>query len=320
MQLGAHIPVMPNQVLDGLAVRPGRRYCDATVGLGGHTEQILQRSAPDGEVVAIDRDPAALERSKRRLAPFAGRVRFCQGNFADVVSILKGQGLVPVDGLLLDLGVSSLQLDAAERGFSFSADGPLDMRMDPTQGQSASELIAQLSEAELARVIRDYGEQPASRAIARAIKRAHTSGELQGTSDLARVVASAVTARTRHSRRGRQQRSKIHPATRTFMALRMAVNDELGSLHRLLDTFTEAIRPGGRVAVITFHSLEDRAVKRRFVRLADPCTCPPSLPVCCCNEQPRLSLVTRRPLRPDEAEVAANPRARSGKLRVAERI
>jgi 16S rRNA (cytosine1402-N4)-methyltransferase len=318
VQLDAHIPVMPNQVLDGLAVRPGLRYCDATLGLGGHTEQILQRSAPDGEVVAIDRDPAALERSKRRLAPFGGRVRFCQGNFADVVSILEDLGLVPVDGLLLDLGVSSLQLDQAERGFSFSADGPLDMRMDPTQGQSASELIAQLSEAELARVIRDYGEQPASRAIARAIKRAHTSGELQGTSDLARVVASVVRSRARRGRRGR--RSKIHPATRTFMALRMAVNDELGSLHRLLDTFTEAIRPGGRVAVITFHSLEDRAVKRRFVNLADPCTCPPSLPVCCCNKQPQLSLVTRRPLRPEEAEVEANPRARSSKLRVAERI
>jgi len=310
-----HIPVMPAQVLDGLAVRPGRRYCDATVGLGGHTEQILELSAPDGEVVAIDRDAAALEHSRQRLAPYAGRVRFCQGNFADVVSILKGLGLVPVDGLLLDLGVSSLQLDAAQRGFSFSADGPLDMRMDPAQGQSASELIAGLSEGELARVIRDYGEQPASRAIARAIKRAQGSGELQGTSDLARVVSATVGGRVKRGRR-----SKIHPATRTFMALRMAVNDELGSLHRLLDTFTEAIRPGGRIAVITFHSLEDRAVKQRFVRMANPCTCPPTLPVCCCGKQPRLALVTRRPLRPDEAEVEANPRARSGKLRVAQRI
>jgi 16S rRNA (cytosine1402-N4)-methyltransferase len=296
---------MVQQVLDALRVTPGGRYCDATVGLGGHASHLLQHSAPDGQLVGLDRDPEAIRACRDRLEPFGNRATLYQGNFAQVVDILKQLGLVPVDGLLLDLGVSSYQLDTPRRGFSFVADGPLDMRMDP----GGSITGARLSPDELARVIREYGEERASKKIARAIKQAHESGELKGTADLARVVAAVV--RSQPSRK----RSKIHPATRSFMALRMKVNDELGCLHRFLDTFTEALRPGGRVAVISFHSLEDRAVKQRFATLAHPCTCPPDLPVCGCGKQPQVSIVTRRP-----HELSKNPRARSARLRVAERL
>jgi 16S rRNA (cytosine1402-N4)-methyltransferase len=222
--------------------------------------------------------------------------------------------MIPVDGLLVDLGISSSQIDRADRGFSFAEDGPLDMRMDQCSGPRAVDLIARLTEEQLAEVIREFGEEPSSRRIARAIKTAQASGELDGTRALAEVVTSAL--RGRPPRRG----SHIHPATRTFMALRMAVNDELGSLHRFLDTFTEALRPGGRVAIISFHSMEDRAVKRRFAEMADPCTCPPRLPVCACGLKPSLSVITRRPLRPAGDELERNPRARSARLRIAEKL
>lgn len=305
---------MSDEVLAALRVAPGGRFCDGTLGGAGHARRILERSAPDGWLFGIDRDPAALARGRERLAPFGERVILRQGNFADVVTLLSDAGMVPVDGVLVDLGVSSFQLDQAERGFSFSADGPLDMRMDPGEGRTAAELIAKLSEHELARLIKEYGEEPASRRIARAIKQAMEGGALRGTADLARVVSGVVGAG------GARRQGAIHPATRTFMALRMAVNDELGSLHRFLDTFTEALRPGGRVAVIAFHSLEDRAVKQAFSRLANPCTCPPGLPVCVCGRKPSLSLVTRRPLRPSREEQQGNPRSRSARLRVAERV
>lgn len=309
-----HIPVMMEEVLDALCVRAGGCYCDGTLGGAGHARGILQRSAPDGRLIGVDRDARAIDRGRQRLAEFGERVTLCQGNFADVVSILGRLGIVPVDGLLVDLGVSSFQLEDAARGFAFSADGPLDMRMDGDSGSTAAELIAALSEHELARLIREYGEEPSSRKIAREIKRAMEGGDLRGTADLARVVTAAVGGRRP------RRRSTIHPATRTFMALRMAVNDELGALDRFLATFTEALRPGGRVAVIAFHSLEDRAVKQAFARLANPCTCPPSLPVCACGREPLVSLITRRPLRPSREEQATNPRSRSARLRVAERV
>lgn len=302
---------MAEEVLEALGVAPGRSYCDATVGGGGHARQILERGAPDGRLLGLDRDPHALRRSAEVLAPFGERVTLCQGSFGDVLEILSRLGMTAVDGFLLDLGVSSHQLDTPERGFSLSADGPLDMRMDPSSRPSAAELIASLSEEDLARVIREYGEEPSSRRIARAIKRAESRGQLAGTADLKRAVLEGIGPR-------QARQSKIHPATRTFMALRMAVNDELGALQRFLDTFTEALRPGGRVAVISFHSLEDRLVKECFARLAHPCVCPPGLPVCGCGRRPRARAITRRPLRPSAAEVAANPRARSAKLRAIE--
>ena len=305
-----HKPVMAQQVKELLQVEPGKLFCDGTVGGGGHARVILEASTPDGRLVGLDRDPAALARNQHVLASFGDRITLTQGNFADVVQILTDLGLAPVDGLLLDLGVSSHQLDTADRGFSFRQDGPLDMRMDTTAGSSAREFLEEISEAELAWVIRSYGEERASRRVARAIKKALGLGELKGTADLARVVSSAVP--------GFRKGKRIHPATRTFQALRMAVNDEMGSLERFLETFDQVLRPGGRVAVIAFHSLEDRAVKRRFVKLANPCTCPPGLPMCACGLQPSVSVLTKKPVRPDEGEVAENPRARSARLRAVE--
>ena len=302
---------MVSEVLELLEVRAGKRYCDATVGGAGHARAILERSAPDGELVGVDRDPAALGASREALGPFGERATLCHGSFADLVEILSRLGLRPVDGVLVDLGVSSHQLDTAARGFSLALDGPLDMRMDPGEGQTAAELIASLSEAELARVLRELGEEPASRRIARAIKDAERKGALGSTRALAETVSGAVGG---HRPRG----GRIHPATRTFMALRIAVNDELGALRRFLDTFSEALKPGGRVAVISFHSLEDRAVKQRFARLSRPCTCPPGLAVCACGKTPTVRLLTRKAVRPSEEEQARNPRARSARLRAAE--
>jgi len=313
VQRFSHIPVMLEEAMEALQVRPGGRYCDATVGGAGHARELLERSAPDGRLLALDRDPSALRHAGEALAGYGDRVTLRQANLGDAAEVARREELAPLDGFLLDLGVSSHQLDTPERGFSLSADGPLDMRMDPGAGRPAAELIAELDEPGLARVLRELGEEPppAARRIARAIKRAEAQGALRGTADLRRVVEEAVGGRGPRS-------GKIHPATRTFMALRLAVNDELGSLQRFLESFDEALRPGGRVAVIAFHSLEDRAVKERFVRLARPCVCPPGLPVCGCGLRPRLRLLTSRPLRPGEAELAVNPRSRSARLRVAE--
>lgn len=309
-----HIPVLLDQVLDGLQVMPGGTYCDATVGYGGHTTKILEQSAPGGRVAGLDQDMDAIDACRASLSRFGDRITLCHANFSDLVDVLTRLGMVPVDGLLVDLGVSSFQLGVPERGFSLGSDGPLDMRMNQRAGVTAGDLIARLTERELSRLIRKYGEEPASKRIARAIKEAHGRGELSGTAALAAVVSSVLQER-QHGK-GR----RIHPATRTFMALRMVVNDELGSLERFLDTFTEALRPGGRVAVISFHSLEDRIVKHRLAALADPCTCPPDLPFCGCGKKPSVAVLTRRPLRPDAREVSDNPRARSAKLRVAERL
>jgi len=300
------------ETMELLRVAPGGRYCDATVGGAGHAHEILERSAPDGALLAIDRDPEALIRSRARLARFGDRATFCRGNYADVAAIIARLGLPPVDGLLVDLGVSSHQLEDAARGFSFAADGPLDMRMDPDAPITAAELVARLSEHELSGVIRELGEEPAARKIARAMKRALARGELRSTADLARLVSGAVGGRSPGRRR-------IHPATRTFQALRMMVNEELPSLQRFLDSFVDVLRPGGRVAVIAFHSLEDRAVKQALRRLANPCTCPPGLPVCACGRRRVVLEVTHRPLRPRPEELAVNARARSARLRAAER-
>jgi 16S rRNA (cytosine1402-N4)-methyltransferase len=313
MALTAHIPVMPDEVTWALRPVAGGRYCDGTLGGGGHARRILEQSAPDGQLLGLDRDGQALERTRESLAEFGPRARLRQANFADAVQVLEEEGMVPVDGLLLDLGISSDQLKSEERGFGLMSDGPLDMRMDTSSGATAAELVDELSEQELARVLRDYGEEPAARRLARAIKQARGRGELDGTADLRRVVSQVLGGRGPRS-------GKIHPATRVFQALRIAVNDELGSLERFLQSFRRALRPGGRVAVIAFHSLEDRLVKRSFARLERPCICPPDLPVCACGRSPQLRALSRKPLRPSEDEVAANPRARSARLRAAEAI
>ncbi len=308
-----HQPVMSQQALDLLGVTPGGRYCDGTVGGGGHAQQILQRSAPGGWLLGVDRDPQALARSQQTLALHGDRFTLAQGSFAELGRLLQEQGVAAVDGILLDLGVSSHQLDTPGRGFSFAAEGPLDMRMCPTAGPTAAELLAQTPTDELAALIREYGEQPGSRRIARAIKAALDRGALRSTTQLAQVVASAVP-------RPAGRRPAIHPATRTFQALRMAVNGELQHLEAFLRSFCDLLVQGGRVVIIAFHSLEDRRVKETFRHLARGCVCPPDLPICACDHRPSLRVLTRRPLRAEPDEVQANPRSRSARLRAAERL
>ena len=304
-----HIPVFLQAVLDGLRVRPGGRYVDGTVGGGGHAAHILELSAPDGRLLGLDRDAEAVAVARSRLAGYADRVTLLHASFDRLAEVARAQGFVPVDGVLFDLGLSSLQLADPARGFSFSADGPLDMRFDPDSGgETAADLVNRLPGAELAALLRRYGEEPQARRIAEAIVAArplHTTGEL------AAVVEQAVGGR-----RGR----RIHPATRTFQALRIAVNDELATIERALPQAVEILAPGGRLVVIAFHSLEDRLVKRFMRRESRDCICPPETPVCVCGHRATLRAVTRKPLRPSAEEVAANPRARSARLRVAERI
>jgi 16S rRNA (cytosine1402-N4)-methyltransferase len=302
---------MPEEVLAALAVRSGGRYLDGTLGGGGHAALILERGAPDARVLGIDQDAAALARTTERLADAVtgGRLITRQGNFAELGHIADEEGFLPLDGVLLDLGLSSDQLADAMRGFSFASDAPLDMRFDTSRGQPASELVNTLDEAELADLLWRYGEERRSRAIARRIVRARERTPITRTTELARLVAEAVPGRP----------GGIHPATRTFQALRIAVNDELGSLERALPAAVEALAPGGRLAVISFHSLEDRIVKTFIRAEARGCICPPELPACVCGREPRVRDLARHPVTTGPAEVAGNPRARSAKLRIAER-
>ncbi len=304
-----HIPVLLREVLEGLVVRPGGVYIDGTLGAGGHAEAILAASAPDGRLLGLDRDPQAVTRATARLEPYGERVTLRHASYVELGTLAREQGFFPVEGVLFDLGFSSLQIAAAERGFAFRLAGPLDMRFDPTSaGPTAADLVNTLPEAELANLLWRYGEEPRSRRIAQAIVAARP---LESTGELAEIVAAAV-----ERSRGR----RIHPATRVFQALRIAVNRELESLETALPQAVEALRPGGRLAVITFHSLEDRIVKRFFKQEARGCICPPEAPICTCEHQPTLRLVNRKPLRPSAEELAANPRSRSAKLRVAEKL
>ncbi len=306
-----HVPVLAEQVLAQLAPRPGGRYLDGTLGGAGHTALLLAASAPDGRVLALDADPAALDRARVRLAEAisSGRLVVRHGNFAAMGALANDERFAPVDGVLLDLGLSSDQLADRGRGFSFATDAPLDMRFDPTRGLPAAELVNTLDEADLADLLWRYGEERRSRAIARRLVETRAKAPIARTGELARLVAGVV-----HGRPG-----GIHPATRTFQALRIAVNDELGSLAAGLAAAVDLLRPGGRLAVISFHSLEDRIVKRFIQAEQRGCTCPPDLPVCVCGRQPRLKALTRHPVEAGPDEIAANPRARSAKLRAAER-
>jgi 16S rRNA (cytosine1402-N4)-methyltransferase len=304
-----HRPVLNDEAMDLLAVRQGGRYIDGTLGLGGHTEALLDRSAPDGRVLGIDRDPAALAQSAKRLAGYGARVMLVHGNYADVVDLAEAASFSPVDGILFDLGVSSMQLDQPERGFSFMRDGPLDMRMDTTQKLTAADLVNELSETALADLIFRYGEEPSSRRIAAALVRERAHAPFQTTGRLAEVVAAAKGGR----------RGRIHPATQTFQALRMAVNDELDGLQRGLEGALRLLKPGGRLAVVTFHSLEDRLVK---TELRDHVAREESLPqggVKHIGKKPPVAWVHRKAIVAGAAEQKINPRARSAKLRVVER-
>ncbi len=290
-----HVPVLREEVLALLQPRPGGHYLDATVGLGGHAEAVLQASAPDGILLGIDRDGEALALARQRLEPFGSRVRLLQGRFENLHELLGAEE--GFDGVVFDLGASSLQLDAAERGFSFGREGPLDMRMDRGTGMTAADLVERLSEVELADVIFRWGEERWSRRIARAIVEARRQAPIRTTAVLAEVVAKAIPRRAWPRR--------IHPATRTFQAVRIAVNDELSGLAPALDSAVGLLCPRGRLVAISFHSLEDRIVKQTWRRL---------------EAAGRARILTKRPITPGDAEVGSNPRARSAKLRAVERL
>ncbi|MFN8519089.1 MAG: 16S rRNA (cytosine(1402)-N(4))-methyltransferase RsmH [Chloroflexota bacterium] len=311
-----HLPVMVEEVMTALSPRPGSFQVDGTVGGGGHALRILEATSPDGRLLGLDADPRAIARVERRLAGFGDRVLLRNTNFEHLDSVAHDVGWDQVDGILLDLGLSSFQLAEGERGFSFRAEGPLDMRFDPTQGQPASELVNTLDEDALARLFRAYGEEPDARRIARAIVKARAETPIETAAQLAAIVSGAVS-RPRHTSR----HSRIHPATRVFQALRIAVNAELDVLARALGRAVDLLRPGGVLVVISYHSLEDRIVKRTFAAERRGCICPPEAPVCVCGRQPRLAAVGgTKPQLPSEAEVAANPRARSARLRAAMRL
>ena len=304
-----HLTVLGAEAVDALSPQPGGLYCDATLGGGGHAERILDRASPDGRLLGVDRDPDALAAARRRLERFGDRVMFVHGSFGELPAILGRLGIELLDGVLVDVGVSSPQLDRAERGFSFRAAGPLDMRMDPTQGETARELCARLSVDELADLIRKYGEERYAGRIARAIKEALEQGGLATTTELAASIARVVPTREQGK----------DPATRTFQALRIAVNDELGELERLLDAAPSLLRAGGRLVVIAFHSLEDGLVKHRLREQAQEPGVPDDLVEPMGLRRPTMRILTTKPIEPSDIETARNPRARSAKLRAAER-
>jgi 16S rRNA (cytosine1402-N4)-methyltransferase len=308
-----HRPVMVEEVMQTLSPLPGQLQIDATLGGGGHAVRILEANAPDGRLLGLDADQAAIARCVDRLAAYGERVTLRQANFEQLAEVAAAAGVDAVDGILFDLGLSSYQLADDERGFSFRSPGALDLRFDPRQGRPASELLAESDESELTRILRDYGEEPQARRIARAVVEQRPRRPIRTASELADLVERVAPA-------PRSGRRRIHPATRTFQALRIAVNRELEVLPLALEAAVGLLRPGGRLAVLAYHSLEDRIVKRFVAAERLGCICPPEVPVCVCGRSPRLRPIGPTPGFPDPAEVAANPRARSARLRGAERL
>jgi 16S rRNA (cytosine1402-N4)-methyltransferase len=309
-----HIPILVTEVLEGLAVKSGGTYLDATVGGGGHATAILEASAPAGRLLGLDRDPEAAARAATHLKPFGNRAQVVPLSYVQLTTALQHAGLSSLDGVLFDLGFSSWQVDDPTRGFAFRTDGPLDMRFDPTgDDPPASVLVNQLPAAELVELLRRYGEEPHSRRIAQAIVAARP---IRSTGHLAEVIVAAVG----RAHGEKTTRSPLHPATRTFQALRIAVNHELEGIAEALPQAVATLRPGGRLAVITFHSLEDRIVKQFMKQEERGCICPPKAPICTCGHVPTLRIITRKPIIPSAEEIAANPRSRSAKLRVAEKL
>lgn len=306
-----HKPILLAETIAFLRCRAGAVYLDGTLGGGGHAFQILKNSAPDGRLIGIDADEDALGEARKHLDSFGNRAVLTKGNFADMKNMLSRMNIEKVDGILLDLGVSSHQLDTAERGFSFTLDAPLDMRMDRSRGPSACDLINTLSREALEEILRKFGEERRAGRIARAIVRQRVLSPIRTTGNLAALVVGI-------SARGKTP--GIHPATRTFQALRIAVNDELANLQQALTDGMKLLAPGGRFAVISFHSLEDRMVKNAFLTEAKGCTCPPDIPVCICGRKPTVKVITRKPVIPSAEEIRDNPRSRSAKLRIAESI
>ena len=303
-----HIPVLLHEVLEGLAIRPDGIYVDGTVGGAGHSTEIAKRLTAGGKLIGFDRDPDAVEVATQRLAPYPATV--VHHNYDEMAEVLTEMGEVPVDGVLLDLGVSSHQLDEESRGFSYHHDAPLDMRMSQ-EGPGAGDLVNSLPWQELAEILSRYGEERFSKRIAQGIAAAREQAPIETTFQLAEIVKNAYPAAARRDG---------HPARKTFQALRIAVNGELDRLSEGLDAAFSLLKPGGRLAVITFHSLEDRLVKRRMASWCQGCTCPPDFPVCVCGKTPSAELVTRKPVEASETELEKNPRSRSAKLRVCIRL
>ena len=306
----SHEPVMLKEVVDWLCTNKTGIYVDGTVGGAGHAQAILKET--DGFLVGIDCDASALKAAEKRLAGFGSRKVLVKANFVELGAVLETLQIKKVDGVLLDLGVSSPQLNQAERGFSFSQPAPLDMRMDRSLKLSAYDIVNSFAQKDLEKIIRTFGEEKMAGRIARAISQKRRSSPLTTTVELAAVIAAAMPAQFR--------RHKIHPATRTFQAIRIAVNNELDVIQPAIDSAVALLNSGGRIAVISFHSLEDRIVKNEFRLLAGACTCPKDVPLCVCRREPKLQVLTRKALIPSAAETEANPRARSAKLRVAQRI
>ena len=305
-----HKPVLLGPCIEALRIHPDGIYVDGTLGRAGHSREIAQRLTT-GRLICIDRDQSAIEAARERLAPWLDRVTLVRSNFSELGDVLRQAGVSGADGMLFDLGVSSPQLDDASRGFSYMQDAPLDMRMDTSAALSAYEVVNTWSQEELRRILFEYGEERYAPAIARAIVRAREAAPVETTLELVEIIKSAMPPAA--------LREKQHPAKRSFQAIRIAVNGELDALPPMLDAAVNGLNPGGRLAVITFHSLEDRIVKRALAEMARGCTCPPEFPVCVCGRRPRVRLVNRKPVTADEAELADNPRARSAKLRVAEK-
>lgn len=306
-----HVSVLLEECLDALAIKSDGIYVDGTLGGAGHSSQIVQRLS-SGRLIGIDRDEIALEAASKRLQPWSDRVTLVHSNFCEIASVLQKLNISGVDGILLDLGVSSPQLDDGERGFSYMADAPLDMRMNRRDALSAYDVVNTWPQEELKRILFDYGEERYAPKIAAAICRRREEKPIETTLELVDIIRSAMPSAA--------LREKQHPAKRSFQAIRIAVNDELGSVEKVMRDAIDCLNPGGRLAVITFHSLEDRIVKSAMSAASKGCTCPPNFPVCVCGKKPKVSLVSRKPITSTQEELEANPRARSAKLRVCEKI
>ena len=306
-----HKSVLLRETIEGLRIRPEGTYVDGTLGGGGHSLKILEKLNDQGRLIGIDQDEAAVAAAGERLKGFSN-VTIVRNNYCNIVQVLGSQGIEKVDGILLDLGVSSYQLDTPERGFSYMSDAPLDMRMDNRGSMTAADIVNNYSRDELTRVIRTYGEEKFAAAIAGHITAAREGGPIKTTGELVEIIKASIPQKF--------LRTMGHPAKQTFQALRIELNNELKVLSGTLDTMIDLLAPGGRICVITFHSLEDRIVKNIFKDAQDPCTCPPNFPVCVCNKKPKGNIITKKPITPTEEEIEDNPRSKSSKLRIFEKI
>lgn len=308
----SHVPVLLEECIDGLNINPDGIYVDGTLGGAGHSSEICKRLSPNGMLIGIDRDEEALRVSSKRLERFDCKKAFVHGNYSDIKNILRELDIEEIDGALLDLGVSSYQLDNPERGFSYMNDAALDMRMDRSEGMTAYDIVNEYSKDELYRIIKSYGEERWASRIADFIVKARREKPIETTFELVEVIKAAVPASAR--------RNGPHPAKRTFQAIRIEVNDELGGVKRAVDDFIDVLAPKGRFAIISFHSLEDRIVKDAYSERENPCVCPPEIPICVCGKRPEIRKINKKPIVPSESQEDENPRARSAKLRVCEKL